>query len=58
MSGSSATINAKMRAEGERNARLRMIEGIFMAVFLSDLLIRLGTPDLWNPAKVRAPNGL
>ena len=28
-----------------------MIEGIFLAFFVIDLLIRLGNPDLWHPAK-------
>ncbi|MFN8426064.1 MAG: DUF2298 domain-containing protein [Anaerolineales bacterium] len=27
------------------------IEGIFLAFFLIDLLIRLGNPDMWHPAK-------
>ena len=28
-----------------------MIEGVFLAFFVLDLLIRLGNPDLWHPAK-------
>ena len=28
-----------------------MIEGLFLAFFVFDLLIRLGNPDLWHPAK-------
>jgi len=28
-----------------------MVEGIFLSFFLFDLLIRLGNPDLWHPAK-------
>jgi YYY domain-containing protein len=28
-----------------------MIEGLFLAFFLLDLLIRLGNPDLWHPYK-------
>ncbi len=28
-----------------------MIEGLFLAFFVLDLLIRLGNPDLWHPAK-------
>jgi len=28
-----------------------MIEGIFISFFIIDLLIRIGNPDLWHPAK-------
>jgi hypothetical protein len=30
---------------------LIMVEGLFLAFFVFDLLIRIGNPDLWHPAK-------
>ncbi len=43
---------AELRAEwrSRRNYFL-MVEGIFLAFFLFDLLIRIGNPDLWHPSK-------
>ena len=46
----------KQRAELADEWRLRrryflMVEGLFLAFFLFDLLIRIGNPDLWHPAK-------
>ncbi|MCL5612133.1 MAG: DUF2298 domain-containing protein, partial [Chloroflexi bacterium] len=44
------------RAELREEWKLRrnyflMVEGVFLAFFLFDLLIRIGNPDLWHPAK-------
>ena len=44
------------RGELREEWRLRrnyflMVEGIFLAFFVFDLLIRIGNPDLWHPAK-------
>jgi YYY domain-containing protein len=42
----------ELRAEWKSNRRYYLIvEGIFLAFFIIDLLIRLGNPDLWHPAK-------
>ncbi|MCJ7435106.1 MAG: DUF2298 domain-containing protein, partial [Anaerolineales bacterium] len=39
-------------AEWKSNRRYFLIvEGLFLAFFIFDLLIRLGNPDLWHPAK-------
>ena len=35
----------------KRGKYFLMIEGLFLAFFIFDLLIRLGNPDLWHPAK-------
>jgi YYY domain-containing protein len=41
-----------LRAEWRENRRYYlMIEGLFLAFFLLDLLIRIGNPDLWHPSK-------
>jgi YYY domain-containing protein len=41
-----------LRAEWKSNRRMfLLIEGIFLSLFLLDLFIRLGNPDLWHPAK-------
>jgi YYY domain-containing protein len=42
----------ELREEWKSNRRqFLVIEGIFLSFFLFDLLIRLGNPDLWHPAK-------
>ncbi|HEY5983192.1 MAG TPA: DUF2298 domain-containing protein [Anaerolineales bacterium] len=35
----------------ERRKYFLLVEGLFLAFFVFDLLIRLGNPDLWHPAK-------
>ena len=35
----------------EKGRYFLMVEGIFLALFIIDLLIRLGNPDLWHPSK-------
>ncbi|HXD11099.1 MAG TPA: DUF2298 domain-containing protein, partial [Anaerolineales bacterium] len=43
---------AELREEWKNNRKyFIMIEGLFLAFFLIDLVIRLGNPDLWHPAK-------
>jgi YYY domain-containing protein len=42
----------ELREEWKSNRRhFLTVEGIFLSFFLFDLLIRLGNPDLWHPAK-------
>ncbi|HEY2979857.1 MAG TPA: DUF2298 domain-containing protein, partial [Anaerolineales bacterium] len=42
----------QLRAEWNSNRRLfLLIETLFLAFFVFDLLIRFGNPDLWHPAK-------
>ncbi len=42
----------ELRAEWQNNRRYYlMIEGLFLAFFMIDLLIRIGNPDLWHPSK-------
>ena len=43
---------AELREEWRTGRRyFLMIEGLFLAFFLMDLIIRLGNPDLWHPAR-------
>jgi YYY domain-containing protein len=43
---------AELREEWKNNRKyFIMIEVLFLAFFLVDLVIRLGNPDLWHPAK-------
>ena len=41
-------LRAELRARGRH---FLLVEGIFLAFFVIDLLIRVGNPDLWHPAK-------
>lgn len=42
----------ELRAEIRTNGRyFLMLEAVFLAFFVIDLLIRVGNPDLWHPAK-------
>ena len=43
---------AELREEWRSSRRYFLtIEGLFLAFFVLDLIIRLGNPDLWHPAK-------
>lgn len=43
---------AELRDEWQNKRKyFLMIEGLFLAFFLIDLLIRIGNPDLWHPYK-------
>jgi YYY domain-containing protein len=42
----------ELASDWKSNRRMYLIlEGVFLALFLIDLAIRLGNPDLWHPAK-------
>jgi len=42
----------ELRQEWQTNRRyFLMIEGLFLAFFVMDLIIRIGNPELWHPAK-------
>jgi len=42
----------ELREEWRNNRKyFLMIEGLFLAFFIIDLIIRLGNPDLWHPAR-------
>jgi YYY domain-containing protein len=42
----------ELRQEWQTSRRyFLMIEGLFLAFFVMDLIIRLGNPELWHPAK-------
>ncbi|GAB4503051.1 MAG: hypothetical protein Fur0043_00430 [Anaerolineales bacterium] len=42
----------ELRAEWQSNRRFFLLaEAVFLSFFLFDLLIRLGNPDLWHPAR-------
>jgi YYY domain-containing protein len=53
VSGGAAYVQreALKREWRERKRYYLLIEGLFLAFFLFDLLIRFGNPDLWHPAK-------
>jgi YYY domain-containing protein len=43
---------AELRAEWQNKRKyFLLIEGLFLAFFLIDLLIRIGNPDLWHPSR-------
>ena len=43
---------AELRQEWQTNRRyFLMLEGLFLAFFVMDLIIRIGNPELWHPAK-------
>ena len=50
--GLACTNATELRQEWrEKRKFFLMIEGLFLGFFLFDLLIRIGNPDLWHPAK-------